>query len=358
MFMMSILNRAVVACACLLLLAIGGASWTGSDRAMAKVLSGKGAGKVALHTNQKFLEELKVSPGFDVADLKATLKFVFSSLPADVQVFPTENYYYFSFFWKGFEFAGNLRLAARDRDKGVIHFAYFPAANNSSADGEMHYKALTEKDGVKVSRVSKLVYKVEYDGQAVTFHLNDLRDVKPPKSILAKDEVYIGPMLDESGFQFFLLYNSRHKIFLYVLNEEGSFPDLLQPIAETPMIEIGRRTGFAFYQDKYLRRKILIGVHTANVLANNYYDGPFDQLPDNFLKGDMLRTAINASDPSTKGNIDRFGYFKSGEGRYLISPYVQYQHPTDMLFYHECATRQGVSRSDYYKCFSVEGGGD
>lgn len=340
--------------ACLLVLLLPGA-----DRARAGASPTEKPGlQPVLHTNQHFLEGLRTKPDFDIASLPETLNFVFSSLSDEVRVYPTENYYYFSFFWKGYEFAGNLRLAARDRDKGVLHFAYFPAANNSSADGDMHYKALTEKDGVKVSRVSDLVYKVTFNGKSVVFRLNDLRDVKPPQSMLGEDEIYIGPMQDESGYRFYLLFNTRHKIFQYILNEKGSFPDLLQPIAETPAIEIGRRTGFAFYKDKYLKRKILIGVHSDNVLANNYYDGPFDQLPDNFLKGNALKDAINASDPSTKGNIDRFGYFKNGEGRYLISPYVQYEHPTDMLFYHECASRDGISKREYYKCFSVEGGGE
>ncbi len=311
------------------------------------------SGNPPLHTNQKFLEELISKPDFDIANIEETLAFVFSSLPAKVKVYPTENYYYFRFFWKGYEFAGNLRLAAQDRDQGILHFAYFPAANNSSADGEMHYKALGARDGVRVRRISALVYEVGYEGKAVVFELNDLRHVKPPDAILGKDEIYIGPVQDESGFQFFLLFNSRHRIFHYILNTKGSFPDLLQPIAETPLIEIGRRTGFAFYSDKYLKRKILIGVHADNVAANNYYDGPFDQLPDNFLKGDLLKNAIIASDPGVRGRIDRFGYFNSGEGRYVISPYIQYRQPADMLIYHQCAMRQGLSREEYYKCFSV-----
>ncbi len=326
--------------------------------AMAVAGEKENTARPTLYTNQKILEDVAKKPGFDTQNLEETLDFVFSSLPDKVKVYPTENYYYFSFFWKGYEFTGNMRLAARDRDKGILHFAYFPAANNSSADGEMHYRALSARDGVKVTKISELVYNVTLKNRVVTFYLNDLRDVKPPLDIIGKDEVYIGPIYDESGIQLYLLYNKKHKIFHYILNQKAPLLDLLQPIAETSRIEIGRRTGFAFYKDKYMDRKILIGVHRDNTIANNYFDGPFDQLPDNFLKNDTLKNAISDSDPSTKGKIDNFGYFNSGEGRYLISPYIQYEHPGDMLFYHQCAAREGLGRDQYYKCFSVEGGGE
>jgi hypothetical protein len=55
---------------------------------------------------------------------------------------------------------------------------------------------------------------------------------------------------------------------------------------------MGKRTGFAFYQDGLRHRKILVGVYEANYRLNTYFDGPFDQLPDNFIEGETLRKAI------------------------------------------------------------------
>lgn len=311
-----------------------------------------------LHTNQNFIEEVRNQSTLDITNIKDVLGFILSSLPPKIKVYPTENYFYFSFYWKGHEFAGNLRLAARDRDKGIIHFAYFPAANASSADGEMHYKALNKEDGVTVSKKSDLVYEVTFKGRSTTFELNDLQSMKPPKEIVGPDETFLGPMMDESGFKLYLMYNRKHKLFHYVLNEAEPLPDLFAPMQESPRITIGRRSGFAFYQDRVLNRKILIGVHSRNVIMNNYYDGPFDQLPDNFLKGDELKNAIMASDKSTRGKIDKYGYFTGGEGRYLISPYIQYEQPTDMLFFDDCATTEGLPDSEYHRCLAVEGGGE
>jgi len=310
-----------------------------------------------LHTNQQFIEETRQQSDMDITDIKQVLGFILDALPKKVKVYPTENYYYFSFYWHGYKYAGNLRLAARDRDEGKIHFAYFPAANVSSEDGEMHYKALTAEDGVKVSKKSDLVYEVSFAGKTTTFELNDLSSMKPPAGTVSADESFIGPMMDESGFKFYLIYNNKHKLFHYVLNETEPLPDLFEPMAETPRITIGRRSGFAFYQDRVMKRKILIGVNSTNVIMNNYYDGPFDQLPDNFLKGDELKNAVMASDKSTKGKIDKYLYFINGEGRYLISPYIQYEQPTDLLFFDECAASQGLPDSEYHRCLAVEGGG-
>ena len=54
--------------------------------------------------------------------------------------------------------------------------------------------------------------------------------------------------------------------------------------------------------------------------ANNYFDGPFDQLPDNFIEGETLRDAILAVRPQLKGEIDRFGGAPDGSIRFMIGP--------------------------------------
>ena len=59
--------------------------------------------------------------------------------------------------------------------------------------------------------------------------------------------------------------------------------------------------------------------------ANNYFDGPFDQLPDNFIEGETLRDAILNVRPQLKGQIDRFGSAPDGSIRFMIGPYLPYQ---------------------------------
>jgi hypothetical protein len=113
------------------------------------------------------------------------------------------------------------------------------------------------------------------------------------------------------------------------------------------------RTGFAYYLDLRMNRKILIGVFEANSRVNNWFDGPFDQLPDNFVKGDELRDAILAVEPSLTGKIDRVGGSFDGSGRYLIGPYATYRTEDQLYVFHQCATSRDVPSESYYQCFVV-----
>ena len=221
----------------------------------------------------------------------------------------------------------------------------------------MHYKPLTQEDGVKIEKKGPLSYAVTFEKRTVLFQLNDLRDVKPPAGLLTADEQYLGPVQDESGIPFFLVFNRTQKVFHYILNETMKIAEDFRPTTFTDRIVVGKRTGFALYRDHFIDRKILIGVNTNNVIMNNYYDGPFDQLPDNFIVGDTLKNAIEASDPSVAGRLDRYGYIKDTEGRYLIGPYLQYSNVSELAAFHDCAKDRSIPRKLYPLCFSIQGGG-
>src|SRR5262249_17525618 len=145
---------------------------------------------------------------------------------------------------------------------------------------------LDRRRGVAVDKLGPLAYRVGYGDKSVVFELNDLSQVKPPAGAIGPDEVYLGPIFDESAIRFFLVFNKKLKIFHYILDETIENPEKLVAPADIDRILIGKRTGFAFYRDHKLERKILIGVFEGNSRINNYFDGPFDQLPDNFLEGE------------------------------------------------------------------------
>ena len=307
-----------------------------------------------LHTNQQFIEEMQAKTSLKIDDIADVFAMVLQQLPATAQVYPTENYYYFSFFYKGMDYSGNLRLAVTDRDAGKIHFTYFPAYNGWRRDAIDTYKIFGSADGVDVSKVDELNYRVTYRGKSVLFALNNLAAVAPPPALMNADETYIGPVFDESGMQFYLLYNSRLKVFHYILNETQAVPDQLDVSDVSPRIVIGRRSGFAFYLDKNKDRKILIGVFAENSNVNNYLDGPFDQLPDNFIRGESLRKALVDFVPELKGTITRYGFWKGKESRFLIGPYYYYSDPGQLAMFDECATSPDMSGDYYYKCFLVQ----
>lgn len=300
--------------------------------------------------NQDYVESVSTEPGFAIDDVMGAFGHVFAALPERVRVYPTENYFYFTFGYDGLIYAGNMRLDVKDRDEGVLHFAYFNQNEDWNFELLTRYRPLSMADGVKVEKVEDLLYRVTYQGKSTLFALNDLSDVRPPAAQIGEGEEYIGPVFDESGVQFYLMFHRPDKRFMFVLNEATSKTEELLSYSDgDPSILIGMRTGFAFYEDRYLDRKILIGVYAGNVENNNYFDGPFDQLPDNFLKGDTLKEAILAMYPDLEGEIDRFGNFREHEGRFLVNPYINYGFLDELEEYRRCGDAK-LTRVAYYEC--------
>ncbi len=308
-----------------------------------------------LQTNQEYIEELNRGLQAPTADKKEMLRFVLQALPDRVKVYPTENYYYFRFFSGSVGYAGNIRLDTSDRDKGKLHFAYYIDNVDWKAEQPVTYAVMDAADGVTVEKVERFLYRVTLDGRSVLFELNDLSGVRPPENALDPDERFIGPVFDESGIRFFLVYNAKLKLFHYILDETVAVADSLHRIKSTDRILLGARTGFAYYRDLKRERKILIGVFEGNILANNYFDGPFDQLPDNFIEGDDLLKAILEVAPNLKGTIDRFGGSFDGSERYLIAPYMIYRREEDLFSVHRCASGPQGKSARYYECFLLDG---
>lgn len=305
---------------------------------------------VGVSLNQTYIDSIRAAPEFAIDDITAVFGHIFSGLPDRVTVYPTENYFYFTFGYKGLIYAGNMRLDIKDRDEGVLHFAYFNQTRDWSTELVTQYRPLSIVDGVKVEKVEDLLYRVTFKGKSVLFALNDLRDVQPPPDMVEEGETYLGPVFDESGLQFYLMFHKQDRRFMFVLNETAPQSEELVSYSDgDPSILLGMRTGFAFYKDRYLDRKILIAVYAGNVENNNYFDGPFDQLPDNFFKGDELKQAILTLYPDLENEIDRFGNFKEQEGRFLVNPYISYSFLNELEAYRRCGDAE-LTRPAYYRC--------
>ncbi len=307
-----------------------------------------------LFTHQSFVEDALQRTSLPIDDTKAVFAFVLGSLPDRVKVYPTENYYYFRFVYNSVQYAGNIRLATENRDQGLVHFAYSIDFAEYKDEDKVHYQLLGAKDGVTVEKLEPLVYRISYGQKSVVFELNDLSKVVPPASAIGPDERYIGPIFDESAVRFFLVFDSKLNLFHYILDESIPVTDTFNRAVATDRILIGKRTGFAFYRDHKLDRKILIGVFEGNARVNNYFDGPFDQLPDNFIEGESLRSAILAAEPALKGQIDRFGAAPNGETRFMISPYLHYRDEGELTVFHTCAEDKQLPANLYYACFLVD----
>jgi len=309
-----------------------------------------------LRTNESDIAAVMRSSTLAIDDPVAVFVFVLGQLPERVQVYPTENYYYFRFIHGGLRYGGNIRLAASDRDRGEVAFAYGETPSDWNEDPPGRHASLGAAQGVTVARLAPLLYRVTLSaalgGKSVTFALNDLSQVKPPAGFLRADEQFIGPSFDESGMRFFLVFNRRLKIFHFLLDETAKAADQLFAAKAIDRILIGKRTGFAFYQ--YEGRKILIGVNERQSRLNTAFDGPFDQLPENFIAGETLREAIVAADPRAKGKIDRLGYYADGMSRYLIHPFLPYWQVSDLAVFHRCAAAKSVPAARRPLCFVID----
>jgi hypothetical protein len=312
------------------------------------------ASSPTLTTNESLIAAALAPPdALAIADPKAVFAYVLAQLPPRVKVYPTENYYYFSFVHDGVSYAGNIRLDARDRDRGKLHFAYFRERTSWLSTSPVTQLDLDAADGVTVEKVEPLVYRVTSGAKSVVFALNDLSGVRPPPEALLAGERYLGPVFDESGLRFFIVFNPRAKAFHYVLDEAPPLGDRLAQIGPSDRISVGMRSGFAFYEDRRTARKILIGVYAENVALNNYYDGPFDQLPDNFIDGNSLRDAILAVAPRLAGKIGRLGHYRDRNGRYVIAPYIAYRSIADLGPVADCAARHEPRSPAYAACFAI-----
>lgn len=313
-----------------------------------------------LDTNEAYIAELARSHRLAIDDPMAVFAYVLGSLPERAKVYPTENHYYFSFDLNGIRYAGNIKLDARLRAEGKLVFSYYQDRPAWLQDDEGTALVLGASQGVTVAKVKPLAYRVSYGKKSVVFALNDLSQVKPPAAALAPDDQFIGPIFDESGIRFFLVFNKKLKIFHYILDETVKPADVFVPApVGDGRILIGTRTGFAVYRDRQRERKILIGVYRDNVLANNYLDGPFDQMPDNFIEGDTFQQALVAAEPQLKGKINRYGSY-ADDTRFVIEPYMEYRSPKDLAIFDRCATSRRIPAASYAACFALpmEGGHD
>src|ERR1039458_4840491 len=107
-----------------------------------RAFAAEGPDRPRLYTNEAFVEDATRATTLPTTDLMAMLAFVLGSLPDSVKVYPTENYYYFSFYHNSTRYAGNIRLDASDRDEGKLHFAYYEDLAEYKEQSPVQYQKL------------------------------------------------------------------------------------------------------------------------------------------------------------------------------------------------------------------------
>jgi hypothetical protein len=308
--------------------------------------------------NDQFIASVNGHTDIDLADPRQMFRLVFSHLGDEVIIYPSENYYYFTVDFQGRTVLGSISLFPEDRDKGVLNFGYmekvdkfqqpcFPVRGGSAA--------FTAKDGVVVTRIDAETYSVTFEGHTRVFRLFHL-DLTPPKRArLTDDEVFVAPEFDESGLMFYLIFNKVENHFYWILDEDVYVAEHFHDYGSD--VIFGDRTEFAFYLDRAHDRKILIGVDGFNVMEDNYYDGPFDQMPDNLVRSGRLNLQqyLEKAYPDTKGQIDQYGNYLNWYGvRVAVTPYLNYFSRDDVLNVARTCTADALPQSRFYACLTQQ----
>lgn len=245
---------------------------------------------------------------------KEIFESVFAQLPAEVEVMPTEHYFYWRGTSDGKEVRGNFRFANGLRERGILSVGY-------GWDGEKRSGFLDKEHGISLTCADAFTMKVQFAGKEVTFHLNQLPQTPPTTFALTEDEVFVERTCDESGLHFFLLYHKARNHFLWVLDDSigrGNFTSL------APEIEVEKESGFVFWHQG--NRRALAAVSKASIEKNDYFDGPFDQLADNHAEKSGRKALMEKAIPECAGKIDALGnYIDSPKPRRVgLVPYWQY----------------------------------
>ncbi|MEO1130316.1 MAG: hypothetical protein AAFX05_11515 [Planctomycetota bacterium] len=255
-------------------------------------------------------------------DPEAVLHYVLKWAPPLATVYPTECFYYYRFRDLDGQWVwGNLRIA--DAPGGVIGISYFHPGSP-----DFTHREFTAEDGVEITSVGNRRYRVEGAGRAVTFVLPEVI-TRPPASFgTTTDEHYVGRIVDESAIRLHLLFNTATNSFYMALDESAGIADTLEEVEEGLLL--GKRSGFVYYDDEELDRRLLLGVHFENVVANNYFDGPADQVPFELELRDLMHLAY----PHTMlgSGIDAHGVLlgKDEWQRVAISPFTRYRNVEEL----------------------------
>lgn len=263
------------------------------------------------------------------------LRDLFAQIAPSATVYPTENYYYFSFHRGGKSYSGSLRLALDSRDKGILQYACYETYTGwLEVDPKAGVqKDLSASDGVVVTKIGDFEYDVAVNNATVKFLLNRI-DQTPNNDNLAAGEKFAGRIFDDSGLTFDLVYNPAAKAFYFVLDSERGVSDAFVKLKSR--VYVGKRTGFVFFEDGAPKRLILIAAHSEEIAKNTAYDGPFDQLPENFYKEIDFWKYVYDAYPGLAGKLTPGGTEIASGLIFALAPYRHYRSRVDLRFADAC----------------------
>lgn len=128
--------------------------------------TGANASSSYLQFNQRFIEGVSTTD-LDLDDVDAVFWHVFSKLPDQVTVYPSENYYYFILYVDRKQIWGNIRLPAGKRERGIPSFAHFEYKDSPyvTTPRVRKSKMFTIADRLEIEELDRFEFLVSYKGK-------------------------------------------------------------------------------------------------------------------------------------------------------------------------------------------------
>lgn len=289
----------------------------------------------SLMTNEARINGLYTNA--NMLDVKEAFRRVFDALDDEVVMYPSENALYFRVAVRGKLFDGAFHFDRGTADSAALGFSYAVIyEDRMRGRGKVEkafHRALGPADTVFVEPDDSSGFVVTYMRKRVHFSSYRVAQSVPATLKLLPSEKLVGNTFDESGLRFHLVYNKNVHRLYWLLNEEGFVPEEFETFGST--LAIGMRTEFAFYRDSANHRMVLVGVNAYNVGANNWYDGPFDHLPDNEVHAGRLdmRQYIAPHLGIEPSKLNMYGGYVGREGtRAAVTAYTIYSQPSQLAF--------------------------
>lgn len=291
--------------------------------------------------NETMIEDLGTGSVEDACHPSVVLPGLLAQIGPAADIYPSENYYYFSFAHGGSLFSGSIRLSSDRRDTGELDYVCYQSYRRwTQPGGEIRvHQRLNAADGVDVARLSENSYSVSVGGEQTVFALHQL-DHERGGAALLEGDTRIGRTLDESGTSFELIYNEQLNEMYFMLDQEGSAPDTLTRYA--PNTVISRRTGFVYYHQSPGNRYVLVAVNGLEADLNSWFDGPFDHLPENDYAKIGFWDYVYKVWPGLIGNHTPGGTVGDEGMIFSIRPYRLYRELSALGFVETCAANRAT----------------
>lgn len=279
---------------------------------------------------------------------ESVLRAVLSACPGRATVYPSERYYYFKLHLETATIWGNLRFT--DAASGVLHLGYF----YPEAASAYRFKTFGRADGVVVTSIGPHEWRVAAFDLEREFRIDREVVDSPPATELTRWEFHVTALTDESGTSFDLLYNRVLRSFLFVLREDNAPCEVYEHVtSEVGSYMVGCRTGFVFFDDQRINRRVLVAVLASNIARNNEYDGPFDQIPPDLDLGPLVEDVYPYV--TGQGGVDLHGNFLALPGqRIAISPYQRYDRLDSLIAWLDRCFERAITRQDLWMQMTFE----